>query len=500
MPYLHPYHQILLRKAIVNEYIGRYDSQIKGNEIKNLAANDLNVSYNTLRKLFLSNDENSNFQEYTLNKIVWYVSKAKSDFKFSENKTQKYWYNFRKYFQIPLNFKTIEEVHFNVLNQEEQAKIELFAKKTLIEKNIKTIDFSIFIEEKEIENQVETIKPNIEKMPLEGIYAVYRTDNKNRYIEKRYARIFQQNGKLEFELITAMFNYKSVIFEYNYPSIYMVFDNGLSKITFNLHCGNMRVSEILMGTFSHFSISAGKADAGVVIFVKQQKADSDFVHLQGKSYLINSKLTDKEEITIQKYFKALKTPSFISEPAINLNELEQITNELNLNNNYKQNEIIHNYYTGSYFLYGKNKNDDNKLIKSPCRIWIDETNEAVFEINGRTYSFKSKSISLINNFLYIEIDNKLFNDKGFYTFSLSPTQQPKYITGIASFINAENKPMSRRVVLYKYSNSINDYENLVSSSINFDAEPNEISKFDKKIIEHFSKQENNIIIDDRLEY
>jgi len=500
MPYLHPYHQILLRKAIVNEYLGNYDSILKGNEIKNLASDDLNVSYNTLRKLFLSNDENSNFQEYTLNKIVWYISKPKEEFKFSENKTQKYWYNFRKYYPIPANFKQIEEIHFNILKQNEQESLVEFAKKILIEKKIKKIDFSSFSGEKEPDNQIETTKPLSEKIPIEGIYAVYRTDNKNRYIEKRYARIFQKNGKLEFELITAMFNYKSIIFEYNYPSIYMVFDNGLSKITFNLHCGNMRVSEILMGTFSHFSISAGKADAGVVIFVKQKEEIGEFEHLQGKTYMLNNKLTDKEEITIQKYFKALKTPSFISEPAINLHELEQITNELNINNNFKQNEIIHHYYTGSYFLYGKNKNDDDKLIKSPCRIWIDENNDAVFEINGRTYSFKSKSISLINNFLYIEIDNKLFNDKGFYTFSLSPTQLPKYITGIATFINAENRPMSRRVVLYKYSNSINDYENLTSSNISFNTQIADLSRFDKIIIDHFNKQENNIIIDERLEY
>ena len=220
-----------------------------------------------------------------------------------------------------------------------------------------------------------------------------------------------------------------------------------------------------MGTFSHFSVSAGKADAGIVILIKQKIEDEDIANLQGKSIPINSKPTDLEEITILNYFKTIQKPSFVSEPAINLTEIEQISEERNENNTFKQNEIIHNFYTGTYFLYGKNKDDDQKVIKSPCRILINENDKAIFEISGRTYSFKSKSISLVNNFLYIEIDNKLFNDKGFYTFSLSPTTKPKFITGIASFINAENKPMSRRVVLYKYSSSISDYENLANSSI-----------------------------------
>ncbi len=498
MPNVHPFHQALLRQAIVKEYLGNFDILLKGSEIKNLAQNELNVSHNTLRKLFLNTDNNSNFQEYTLNKIIWYLSKAENDFKFSEFKTQKYWFHFKKYFPINEIFQNINENHFNTLSKEIQGQILDFSQKTLINKNLKKIDFSNYNSDKEVVTLKNT--PNNEKMPLEGIYAVYRTDNKNRYIEKRYARIFQLNGKLEFELNTAMFSYKSIIFEYNYPAIYMVFDNGLSKITFNLHCGNMRVSEILMGTFSHFSVSSGKADAGVVIFVKQKLENQSFEELKGKSVMLHQELYDKEEQIIQKYFKALKTPSFASEPAINLHELEQITHELNQTPNSKQNEIINTYYSGTYFLYGKNKNDDNKLIKSPCRIWIDQNNEAVFEINGRTYSFKSKSLSLINNFLYIEIDNKLFNDKGFYTFSLSPTQSPKFITGIANFINAENKPMSRRIVLYKYSEVISDFDQLNSSSIHFLENNDELSKYDKIIIEHFKKQENNIIIDERVDY
>ena len=38
----------------------------------------------------------------------------------------------------------------------------------------------------------------------------------------------------------------------------------------------------------------------------------------------------------------------------------RMSEKLNENSNFNQNEIIRNYYAGTYFLYGKNKNDDNK--------------------------------------------------------------------------------------------------------------------------------------------
>lgn len=471
MPKVNPFHQLLLRKAVALRFKDDASYQLKGSDVRHLAEHELMLSYNTLRKLFLKPAGSINFQEYILNKLIWYIFYQYQEF--DNQKHASLWHEFEKTHPTPDFGTPLPESHFNLLPESQQEKIRQSVAQTLQKWQEQGDEVHPF-DTKRAENkqQAEEIL-----LPLAGLYAYYRTGYQNQRIEKRYAKVFRQNQTIVFELKTALFEYKNLQIEFRYPALFLLFDNGQSKLVFNLYLSDLRQNQVLMGTFSHFSVSKSKPDAGIVVFVRQNTTETDFEKLEPKSIAPDEKLPEGEEKIIQDYFSALPCATIAPATANSLKEITALTAQLQaLAGKNKDLDLVQKFYVGAYILFAQDPKNPGFLLKTPARLCIGSTNELIFELSGRNYQFESLKIEMRKNFLYIEINNIYFGDKGFYVFDLPQSTQPTYIQGIGTFINAQNQPTAQKVLLHKQAQEVS-FESLENERVEKKDAPQPVRRF-----------------------
>jgi hypothetical protein len=104
-----------------------------------------------------------------------------------------------------------------------------------------------------------------------------------------------------------------------------------------------------------------------------------------------------------------------------------------------QQELIRNYFLGSYFLFYQKSDGSGTLIKAPFTIELDDTNQIIVQTITEGHLYRSSSIELRDGILYIHCENQVFNEKENHIFNVGNETNPEVLFGISNTISVKSK-------------------------------------------------------------
>lgn len=484
MPEIHPYHQLLIIKAINRREKSNPDNNLTGSELRRLAEIELSLSYNTLRKFFLKPSGSMFFQEYILNRLVAHICTACGED--APQSDMPLWHNFTRIHPVPDFGKEIPLRHYLELEKEHLDLIEEAAKNILPRTG--QYDYRYGPEKQQSQRKQEQLLTDSPLPPdLEGIYAWYKMTLALKHIEKRRATI-DSLGNITLE--TPFAHYTSRLVRYTFPSLFVMLESGRSVISLHLFAGHEEQTELLTGTYSYFNSSDNTPTSGLIVLRKlSDRETDDFAPIV---YIPGELIDNQNDSLIVDY---LRTQDEKKLQGARVNTLEKLRHLLEVRKTRKATkelEIIEKFYTGSYYLYGPAPESQGVILKTPCSISSSPEGELAFELWGRTYHFRSASMQLRKNLLYIEIENIWFDDRGMFVLSLPSSLYPEKISGIAVFIDANNRPVGQRILLIKQQQNF-EADHIPPSDQLRDNQENNLNSDDIWILDYFRQNNHNLM-------
>ena len=155
-------------------------------------------------------------------------------------------------------------------------------------------------------------------------------------------------------------------------------------------------------------------------------------------------------------------------------------------------ELIRNYYQGSYYLYYQKSDGSQALIKAPFIIASDDRGQIYAETLTEGHPYRSNFMEIREGILYIHCENQLFDEKENHIFNVGNETDPEVLFGVSNTISVKKRiAIGIRNVLVKQKEIFNE-ETFVEKEIPFDY----ISDIDTEetiILKHFLKQGINLI-------
>ncbi len=155
-------------------------------------------------------------------------------------------------------------------------------------------------------------------------------------------------------------------------------------------------------------------------------------------------------------------------------------------------DLIKNYYLGSYYLYYPKSDNSESLVKAPFIIGLDERGQIYAETLTEGHPYKSSLIEIREGILYIHCENQLFDEKENHIFNIGNETNPEVLFGISNTISVKKKlAIGIRNVLVKQKENFSE-DNFEEKEIPM----NSAYKSDGEesiILKHFLKQGINLM-------
>jgi len=155
-------------------------------------------------------------------------------------------------------------------------------------------------------------------------------------------------------------------------------------------------------------------------------------------------------------------------------------------------DLIKNYYLGSYYLYYQKSDNSPTLVKAPFMIGLDDRGQIYAETLTEGHPYRSSLIEIRDGILYIHCENQVFDEKENHIFNVGNETNPEVLFGVSNTITVKKKlAIGIRNVLVKQKNLFTE-DNFTESEIPFNA----VLKAENEegiVLRHFLKQGVNQI-------
>jgi hypothetical protein len=157
-----------------------------------------------------------------------------------------------------------------------------------------------------------------------------------------------------------------------------------------------------------------------------------------------------------------------------------------------QQDLIKNYYLGSYYLYYQKTDNSQNLVKAPFIIGLDDRGQVYAETITEGHPYRSNLIEIRDGILYIHCENQLFDEKENHLFNVGNETKPEVLFGVSNTTSVTKKlAIGIRNVLVKQKENFTQ-ETFLETEVplhNAQKNENEVGI----VANHFLKQGVNLI-------
>ncbi len=155
-------------------------------------------------------------------------------------------------------------------------------------------------------------------------------------------------------------------------------------------------------------------------------------------------------------------------------------------------DLLKNYYLGSYYLYYQKSDNSDNLVKAPFIIGVDERGQIYAETLTEGHPYKSSLIEIRDGILYIHCENQLFDEKENHIFNVGNETNPEVLFGISNTISVKTKlAIGIRNVLVKQQENFNE-DTFTEKEISFSV-PGKMNSEENVVLNYFNEQTTNLI-------
>ena len=104
-----------------------------------------------------------------------------------------------------------------------------------------------------------------------------------------------------------------------------------------------------------------------------------------------------------------------------------------------QQDLIKNYFLGSYHLYYQKSDSSKNLVKAPFVIKVDDRGQVLAETLTEGHPYRSSLVELRDGILYIHCENQLFDEKENHIFNVGNETHPEVLFGVSNTISVKKK-------------------------------------------------------------
>jgi hypothetical protein len=155
-------------------------------------------------------------------------------------------------------------------------------------------------------------------------------------------------------------------------------------------------------------------------------------------------------------------------------------------------DLIRNYYLGSYYLYYQKSDNSQTLVKAPFIIGLDDRSQIYAETLTEGHPYRSTLIEIREGILYIHCENQMFDEKENHIFNVGNETNPEVLFGVSNTISVKKKlAIGIRNVLVKQKENFNE-ETFQEKEIPFHSVLKDDGE-EATVLRHFLKQGVNLI-------
>lgn len=180
--------------------------------------------------------------------------------------------------------------------------------------------------------------------------------------------------------------------------------------------------------------------------------------------------------------------SFKGTPSNHKNNIQHTKYSDNENGTLK---LVKKYFTGYYYRYFQKADNSPVLVKAPFIIKEDPHDIVVAETKTVGHRYKSTYMIIRDGALYMEFENKDWNEKETYIFNIGFEINPQVITGVSNTLNRKGQAIAIKNVLVKQSENY-DYKKSKGIEIPYNQSLDTHSE-ESKLVSFFKEKGNNVI-------
>ena len=155
-------------------------------------------------------------------------------------------------------------------------------------------------------------------------------------------------------------------------------------------------------------------------------------------------------------------------------------------------ELIKNYFLGSYFLYYQKSDNSRNLIKAPFIIGVTDRENLYAQTLTEGHPYHCSSLELRDGILYMHFENQLFDEKENHIFNVGNETNPEVLFGVSNTISVKKKlAIGIRNLLIKQKQPFTE-SNFIEKEIPFDSIA-KLSKEELTVLKFFVQQTANLI-------
>ena len=158
-----------------------------------------------------------------------------------------------------------------------------------------------------------------------------------------------------------------------------------------------------------------------------------------------------------------------------------------------QQELIKNYFLGSYYLYYQKSDSSRNLVKAPFVIGVDERGQVLVQTITEGHPYRSSLVELRDGILYIHCENQVFDEKENHIFNVGNETNPEVLFGVSNTISVKMKmAIGIRNVLVKQKTPFKD-STFMEKEVAFDSGQENLEHEERVVLKYFLGQSVNLI-------
>ncbi len=155
-------------------------------------------------------------------------------------------------------------------------------------------------------------------------------------------------------------------------------------------------------------------------------------------------------------------------------------------------DLIKNYFLGSYHLYYQKSDNSRNLVKAPFMIGLDERGQIYAQTLTEGHPYRSSLIELRDGILYIHCENQVFDEKENHIFNVGNETNPEVLFGVSNTISVKKKlAIGIRNVMVKQKVAFTE-DTFFEKEIAFDA-GTKLNTEEEVVLRYFLQQTVNLI-------
>jgi len=172
-------------------------------------------------------------------------------------------------------------------------------------------------------------------------------------------------------------------------------------------------------------------------------------------------------------------------------EKENQEQKMDINEQPKKNIIffnnLKNYYLGSYYLYYLKTDNNQRLIKTPFVIKL-ENNVIVIESSSEGQRYRSTVVKRMQNSLHVSCRNLDWDEDEIYLFNIGLERKPEVIFGVSITLTGKGSiPVAIKNILIKQSDNVASLDSESEKEISL---KKEIENKQELAVSNYFKKEN----------